>query len=65
MADTDLLTSGDKEDSRQGTRFDPIRPGFIRRDDDENADEFEQDVGLSRKRKTVRTDVISSSLQLI
>jgi CD2 antigen cytoplasmic tail-binding protein 2 len=55
MAEPDLLTSGDKEDSKQGTRFDPVRPGFIRRDD-EAADEFEQDVGLTRKRKTVRTD---------
>lgn len=47
------------EENRHQIRIDPNRPGFIRADEDEAADEFEEDVGLSKagvKRKHVRTD---------
>jgi hypothetical protein len=48
------------EESKRKTRFDPLHPEFVRPDHDDDADEFEEDVGLSRagaKRKQVRTDV--------
>jgi len=47
------------EENRHQVRIDPNRPGFIRADEDQAVDEFEEDVGLSKagvKRKHVRTD---------
>lgn len=53
----EFVLSETREENRQKTRFDPLHPEFIRPDEDDEVDEFEQDIGLSRKRKTVRTDV--------
>jgi len=53
----EFVVSETREENRQKTRFDPLHPEFIRPDEDDEVDEFEQDIGLSRKRKTVRTDV--------
>jgi hypothetical protein len=58
--DRSLFTTEATEENKRKTRFDPIHPGFIRRQDEEEADEFEQDIGISKtaiKRKNVRTDV--------
>jgi hypothetical protein len=55
-----LYTTEEAEENRKKPRFDPLHPNFIRPDEEEEQDEFEEDVGLSRagaKRKQVRTDV--------
>ena len=47
------------EEKRQKIRFDPLHPEFIRQEEEE-VDEFEEDVGMSKtgaKRKNVRIDV--------
>jgi hypothetical protein len=56
----DLYSTEQAEENRSKPRFDPLHPTFIRPDQEEEQDEFEEDVGLSRagtKRKQVRTDV--------
>ena len=58
-----FYSSETAEQNRHQIRIDPNRPGFIRADEDDAADEFEEDVGLSKagaKRKHVRTDVDGS-----
>ena len=53
--------------TRKKVRIDPTNPAFIRQDQEEEVDEFEEDIGLSNKgikRKTVRTDVDLSILEL-
>lgn len=58
-ASRSLFTTEQAEENRKKPRFDPLHPTFIRPDEEE-VDEFEEDVGLSRagtKRKQVRTDV--------
>jgi hypothetical protein len=60
MSNTNLYTSELAEENKKKTRFDPLRPGYIRPDEDEPLDEFEEDIGISRtgnKRKKVRADV--------
>jgi hypothetical protein len=62
MASRRILYSTEQaRENKRKARFDPLHPAFIRQDvDDEDADEFEDDVGLSRqnvKRKQVRVDV--------
>jgi CD2 antigen cytoplasmic tail-binding protein 2 len=55
-----FYSSETAEQNRQQIRIDPNRPGYIRADEDDAADEFEEDIGLSKagvKRKHVRTDV--------
>jgi CD2 antigen cytoplasmic tail-binding protein 2 len=55
-----FYSSETAEENRQQIRIDPNRPGYIRADEDDGADEFEEDIGLSKagvKRKHVRTDV--------
>jgi hypothetical protein len=54
-----LYTTDIAEENKRKTRFDPLRPGFIRQQATET-DEFEEDVGMSRanaKRKNVRIAV--------
>ena len=54
-----VVEEGATEDQPRAL-FDPIRPGFIRRDEEGEEDEFEVDIGLSRagaKRKNVRPAV--------
>src|ERR1700738_3355684 len=56
---TSLYMTERAAENKRKTRFDPHHPEFIRQDEDE-ADEFEEDVGMSKtgaKRKQVRTDV--------
>ena len=67
LADKSLFTTETAEENRNKIRIDPNNPAFIRQDQDEEADEFEEDIGLSNKgikRKIVRTDVDPSILEL-
>jgi len=60
MTSLNRYTTEQAEENRKKPRFDPLHPTFIRPDEEEEQDEFEEDVGLSRagtKRKQVRTDV--------
>jgi CD2 antigen cytoplasmic tail-binding protein 2 len=62
MALRSLYTTERAAENKRKTRFDPLRPEFIRQDEEE-ADEFEEDIGMSKtgaKRKKVRTDVSST-----
>jgi hypothetical protein len=55
-----FYSSETAEENRQQIRIDPNRPGYLRANEDNAADEFEEDIGLSKagvKRKHVRTDV--------
>jgi hypothetical protein len=59
MESHSLYTTERAAENKRKTRFDPLNPGFIRQDEEE-VDEFEEDIGMSKtgaKRKKVRTAV--------
>jgi CD2 antigen cytoplasmic tail-binding protein 2 len=63
---SNLYTTELTEENKRKTRFDPLHPEFIRQEVEEG-DEFEEDIGISRsgtKRKNVRTDVSYPSISL-
>src|SRR5271170_6778824 len=67
LTDKSLFTTEMAEENRKKVRIDPTNPAFIRQDQQEEADEFEEDIGLSKKgikRRNVRTDVDPSILEL-
>src|SRR5579859_1838892 len=54
-----ILGNDGDDGEKKKPRFDPLHPEFIRADNEEEADEFEEDIGMSRtgaKRRKVRTD---------
>lgn len=67
LSDKSLFATEMAEENRKKVRIDPNNPAFIRQDQEDEADEFEEDVGISKKgvkRKNVRTDVHPSILGL-
>jgi CD2 antigen cytoplasmic tail-binding protein 2 len=67
LTDKSFFTTEMAEENRKKVRIDPTNPAFIRQDQEEQVDEFEEDIGLSKKgikRKNVRTDVDPSILEL-